>query len=179
MEPNPGLKEAVVEWQETSNEEVAINSLWACQNERTTCQEATEANLEKMEPFDRMLAILEQMIAMTETIQEKMATMDLKENPEEIECEKPASEDMTPEVAHEQEFPLEDAVVMPVRKPRKRRRDRRHLAAQRRQKKEHKWYQRKDWCRKNLVAACRAAVAWGKINLFRKILTRGFCGLRK
>jgi hypothetical protein len=48
----------------------------------------------------------------------------------------PASEDMTPEVAHEQEVPLEDAGVLPVGGPRKSRRDRRHLAAQRRQKKE-------------------------------------------
>jgi hypothetical protein len=32
---------------------------------------------------------------------------------------------------------------------------------------------------RNLVAARRAAVAWRKINVFRKILTHGFCGLRK
>jgi hypothetical protein len=70
----------------------------------------------------------------------------LKRNPEEMECEKPASEDMTPEVVHEEEFPLEDAVVMPVGEPRSRRRDRRHLAAQRRQKKERKRTQRKDGC---------------------------------
>jgi hypothetical protein len=30
-----------------------------------------------------------------------------------------------------------------------------------------------------LVTARRAAVAWRKINVFRKILTHGFCGLRK
>jgi hypothetical protein len=82
----------------------------------------------------------------------------------------PASEDMTPEVAHEQEIPLEDAVVMPVGEPRKGRRDRRHLTAGRRQK--------------NLVVAHRgtthrAAVAWRRINVFRKILTYGYCGLRK
>jgi hypothetical protein len=50
-----------------------------------------------------------------------------------LEEDKPASVDMTPEVAHEQEVPLEDVVVMPVGEPRKRLRDRRNLAAQRRQ----------------------------------------------
>jgi hypothetical protein len=118
IEPNPGEKEAAVERQETSNEEVAINSLMACQNERTTCQEATKANPEKMEPIDRAIAILEHMIATTKANQETIATTDLKGNPEEMECEEPTSVDMTPEVAHE-EVPKEDAVVMPVREPRK------------------------------------------------------------
>jgi hypothetical protein len=53
-----------------------------------------------------------------------------------LETEEPASVDMTPEVAHDQEVPVEDAVVMPVGEPRKRRRDQRHLVAQRRQKEE-------------------------------------------
>jgi hypothetical protein len=53
-----------------------------------------------------------------------------------LEEEEPASVDMTPEVSHEQKVPMEDAVVMPVREPRKRRQDRRYLAAVRRQKKE-------------------------------------------
>jgi uncharacterized protein with HEPN domain len=120
----------------------------------------------------------------------KSAIKDLKINGEEtmacqektearLEIEKPTSEDMTPEVAHRQEVPLEDAVVMPVGEPRKRRRDRPHLAAGRRQKKEQKRTQKKDGCQKNLVAARRAAVAWRKINIFRKILTHGYCGLRK
>jgi hypothetical protein len=42
----------------------------------------------------------------------------------------------TPEVAHEQEVPMEDAAVMPVGEPRKRRWYRRNLAAGRRQKEE-------------------------------------------
>jgi hypothetical protein len=95
-----------------------------------------------------------------------------------LEEDKPASVDMTPEVAHEQEVPVEDATVMPVGEPRKRRRDR-NLAAQRRQKMEQERTQRKDGCQKNLVAARRAAVAWRKINVFRKILTHGYCGLWK
>jgi hypothetical protein len=92
--------------------------------------------------------------------------------------EGPASEEMKPEVAH-QEVLREGAVVMPVGEPRKRRRDRRHLAAQRRQKKEQKRTQRKDGCRRNLVAARRAAVAWRMINVFRKIPTHGYCELRR
>jgi hypothetical protein len=70
-------------------------------------------------------------------------------------------------------------IFRPVGEPRKRRRDRRHLAAQRRQKKEQKRTQRKDGCQKNMVAARRAAVAWRRINVFRKILTHRYCGLRK
>jgi hypothetical protein len=50
----------------------------------------------------------------------------------------PASEDMTPEVAQEQDVSLEDAVEMPVGEPRKRLRDRQHLAAVRRQKEEER-----------------------------------------
>jgi hypothetical protein len=47
-EPNPRETEAVMERQETSNKEVAINFPRACQNERTKCQEATKANSEKI-----------------------------------------------------------------------------------------------------------------------------------
>jgi hypothetical protein len=51
IEPNPGETEAVVERQQTTNEEVAINSPRACQDERTTCQETMEACLKgKEEP---------------------------------------------------------------------------------------------------------------------------------
>jgi hypothetical protein len=39
-----------VERQENPNEEVAIHSLRACQNEWTACQEVMEASPEKMEP---------------------------------------------------------------------------------------------------------------------------------
>jgi hypothetical protein len=98
-----------------------------------------------------------------------------------IEWKEPASVEMKPEVAHE-EVPVEDAVRMPVGEPRKRRRDR-NLDARRRRKQQERT-QNKDGCRKNLVATCRgttrgATVAWRKINVFRKILTHGNCGLRK
>jgi hypothetical protein len=88
---------------------------------------------------------------------------------------------MKPEAAHE-EVPLEDAARMPVGEPRKRRRDQNLDARRRRKQKEQT--QKKDGCQKSLVAADRrttrrAAVAWRKINVFRKILTHGYCGLRK
>jgi hypothetical protein len=57
----------------------------------------------------------------TKSCQEKMEAR--------LEEEEPASVDMAPEVAQEQEVPLEDAVEIPVGKPRKRRRDRRYLTA--------------------------------------------------
>jgi hypothetical protein len=77
----------------------------------------------------------------------KSAIKDIKFNREEtmacqgtmearLEEYKPASMDTTPEVARDQEVPREDAEVMPVEEPRKRRRDRRNLAVGRRQKKE-------------------------------------------
>jgi hypothetical protein len=92
-----------------------------------------------------------------------------------------ASEDMTLEVAHEQEVPLEDAEFMPVGEPRKRRRDqRRNLAVVRRQKKQKQNLDaRRRGKQRNLVTASRATVAWRKINVFRKILTNRFCELRK
>jgi hypothetical protein len=40
-------------------------------------------------------------------------------------------------------------------------------------------YPEEGWVSKNFVAARRAAVAWRRINFFRKNLTHGFCGLRK
>jgi hypothetical protein len=61
---------------------------------------------------------------------------------------------MEPEVAHE-EVPVEDAARMPVGELKNRRRNRRHLVAERRQKKQQKQTQSKNRCRRNLVAARR------------------------
>jgi hypothetical protein len=60
--------------------------------------------------------------------EETMACQEIMEARLEVE-DRPASVDTTPEAAHEQEVPREDAEVMPVGEPRKRRQDRRHLAA--------------------------------------------------
>jgi hypothetical protein len=106
MEPNPGEKEAATEWQETPNEEVAIDSLRACQNGKTAYQEVTEANSEKMDPIDRAIAILE-----------KMEDTSLKANTEEMESE-----------LEHWEVPKEDGIVKPVKGRKKRHWDR-HLAA--------------------------------------------------
>jgi hypothetical protein len=108
--------------------------------------------------------------------EETMASHEMMEARQEVD--KPASVDTTPEVAHEQEVPLEDAVVMPVGEPRKRRRDRRNLAAQRRQKKEERNLDAKRHGKQqNTVAARRgttrhAKVARRKENLIRKNRTR-------
>jgi hypothetical protein len=99
--------------------------------------------------------------------------------------EEPASVDMTPEVAHEQEVPLEDAVVMPVGERRKRRWDRRNLAAGRRQKgEEQNLDARRRGKQQDLVAVRRgttrrAAVARRRRILFTKDTTREFHGFRK
>jgi hypothetical protein len=137
-----------------------------CQD-TTVCHEATEADIEKMEPFDRAIAILEQMITTTEANKETIAITDLKGNPEGMECEKPAPVDTTPEVADDQDVPVEDAEATAVGEPKKRRRDGRNLAAVRRQKKkdrvldarcrgkEQERAQRKNGCLEKLVAARR------------------------
>jgi hypothetical protein len=83
------------------------------------------------------------------------------------EVEEPASVDMTPEVADE-EVPGQDAEVVPAGEPGKKRQDRRHLAAERRQRKEQGRAQRKHGCLKRLVATrrgttCRAVVARRRI----------------
>jgi hypothetical protein len=59
----------------------------AGRKERTACQEATEANPEKMEPIDHTIAIMEQMTTTMKTIQGKKEVTDFKANPEEMECE--------------------------------------------------------------------------------------------
>jgi hypothetical protein len=169
-----------------ANREACMADIKNDRKETTACQDAMEANLETIEPNP---AGNEAAVERRETLNEEVAVHPLRAcRNETMACQKktearlqrePASEDMTLEVAHEQEVPLDDAVAIPVGEPRKGRRDRRHLAAGHRQKQEQKRTQRKDGCRKNLVAARRAAVAWRKIIVFRKILTHGYCGLRK
>jgi hypothetical protein len=75
-----------------------------------------------------------------------------------LEQDKPASADKTPEVAHNQEVPRENAVEMPAGEPRKRRRDQRHLAAVRRQKERQRNLDpRRRGKEQDLVAARRGA----------------------
>jgi hypothetical protein len=70
--------------------------------------------------------------------------------------DKPASVDTTPEVADDREVPLEDAEEMPAGEPRKRRRDRRNMAAVRRQKKQERNLEvGRRGKQRNLVAARR------------------------
>jgi hypothetical protein len=96
--------------------------------------------------------------------------------------EQPTSVEMKPEVTHE-EVPVEDATVMPVGEPRNRSRDRRNLAAERRQKNQQKRNQSKNGCRKNLVTAHRgttrsAQVAQRMATLLTKE-TRRYYGSQK
>jgi hypothetical protein len=168
-----------------TDKEHMLAEMKANQAKADALQAKMESNLEKMDANlksmqERMNTGHKEMMAWLKDLKiNGEETMACQENTEARLQGEPASEDMTLEVAHEQEVPVEDATRMPVGEPRKRRRDRRHLAAQRRQKKEQKRTQRKDGCRNNLVAARRAAVAWRKINVFRNILTHGYCGLRK
>jgi hypothetical protein len=181
--------------------------------------EAIRSRTEAMRE-ERMKANMDACMADIKDNREEMAKMtdwgekldawptDIKDNREETmacqvnmearleEKDKPASMDMTPKVAHEQGVPLEDAEEMPVGEPRKRRRDRRNLAAVRRQKreqdenlgarlrkKEQNRTLRKDGCRRNLVAARRGRTR--RVQVARrnfpstKDTTREYCGSRK
>jgi hypothetical protein len=110
MGSNPGEKEAVVEWQEISNKEVAIHSLSACRNERTACQEMTEAHLECEEPASADMKACQDTTAcheVTDTDKEKI---------------EPDPGMMQP-IGRRQEDSKEDAIVKSVKGRKKRHRD--------------------------------------------------------
>jgi hypothetical protein len=185
--------------------------LLAMREGRKTAREKSDANMKAMQArMDARQARMDAWQARMDANHEKrMARMDawltdirndrkqtmacLEKTEARLEVEdKPASVDMTPEVAHEQEVPVEDAEVTPVGEPRKRRRDRRHLAAVHRQKKkdqnldaecrrkEQERAQRKDGCRRNVVAASRGANHSARRRiLLTKDTTREYCGFRK
>jgi hypothetical protein len=128
-------------------------------------QERMYANHEKM--MARMGALIADMkYSREETMvcQEKMEAH-LKGK------EEPTSMDMEPEVA--QEVPVEDAAVMPVGEPRNRRRDRRNLAAGRRQKKDDRNLDARR-CRKqqNFVAAHRWTTRRAQLARRRILFTK-------
>jgi hypothetical protein len=85
-------------------------------------------------------------------------------------------------IKEHQEIPKEDAAVMPVGGPRKQRRGRKQAAGQHEEPRELN----RGICesRKKLAPACRkvsrrATVTCDRVNVFRKILTDGNCGLQK
>jgi hypothetical protein len=96
-----------------------------------------------------------------------------------LEEQEPASEDMTPEVADDQEVPVEDAEVRLVAEPRKRRRDGQNLAAVHRQKKPNRDLDaRRRGKQQDLVAACRGTTRRAVVARRRVLLTketRGYC----
>jgi hypothetical protein len=90
---------------------------------------------------------------------------------------------MTPEVAHEQDVPMEDAVVMPVGEAGKRRRGRRPLAAQGRQKEGQRNLDAgRRGKQRNLVAARRGTTRRAQVarrNILLTKETRGYCGSQR
>jgi hypothetical protein len=136
MEPNSGVKEAVVERQEISNEEVTIHHMRACRSETAASQVATET-----EPDPGTMQSVEE----------------------------------------HQEIPKEEAALMPVGGLKKWHR-KRNLAAGRSQKPKGRIQANSESRRRLTVAdrkmTRRAAVAWRKRNIFRKIGTQENCGPR-
>jgi uncharacterized protein with PIN domain len=125
------------------------------------------ANMEKM--LGRLDASHKMTAWLTDTNDNQVETKASQETMEAcLECKEPASVEMKPEVADE--VPLEDAARMPVGEPGKRRQDR-HLAAQRRQK-EQKRTQSKNGCRKDLVAPHRGTIRHAQVARRRILLTR-------
>jgi uncharacterized membrane-anchored protein YhcB (DUF1043 family) len=84
-----------------------------------------------------------------------------------LECEKPISVDMEPEVEH-QEVPKQGATVMPVGGPRERCRDRNQDAERRGKLKE--WTQGNDW---KLAVARRGTTRHVKVARRKEIFVRG------
>jgi hypothetical protein len=131
------------------------------------------------------------MVETTHRERQEPTSADMKEFQETTVCHEATEADMekiVPDsgmmqsVAEHQEVPREDAAVVPVRGLRKQRRGRKQAAGRREESKKLN----RGICgsREKLAAACRkvsrhAAVAWRKINVFRKIVTHGYCGLRK
>jgi hypothetical protein len=142
-----------------------LKDLKNIREETMACQEAMVARLGKEEPTSADMKACQD--AMEANLEGK---------------EEPASEEIKPEVADDQEVPREDAAVMPVRGLRKQRRGRKQAAGRRKEPKELN----RGICgsREKLAAACkkvsrRATVAWRRRNILRKSWTRRSCGLRK
>jgi hypothetical protein len=87
----------------------------------------------------------------TNTRKETMACQEMEARQEE---EEPSSVDRKPEVAEQREVPVEDAEVMPVGKPKKKRRRDRKLAAERRRQKNER-AQCQDGCQTKGLAVAR------------------------
>jgi hypothetical protein len=161
-------------------------------------QEKADANQETTARMDAKMGSMQ--------AARKSAIKDIKFNREEtmaclektearLEVGKPASVDMTPEVA-DKEFPREGSARIPVGEPRKRRRDGRNPAAVRRQttkdrnldarrrSTQQKRTQSKHGRRKDLVAArrgttCRAIVARRRILFTETTRSRLIVAVRK
>jgi hypothetical protein len=152
-------------------------------------QERMDANMKAMQENQETMARMEASMGSMKAAL-KSAIREIKFTREEtIACQetmearlekgKPASVDMTPEVAHDQEVPVEDAEVTAVGEPKKRLWDRRNLAAvhhqrkqnrdlnARRRREEQEWAQRKSGCLKNSVAAHRGMTRRAVMALHR------------
>jgi hypothetical protein len=135
------------------------------------------------------LATKEAMKTMQENIQENLKktmeeTMTMNQAKTDVKLKELTEprEEMMQSAEEHQEVPRENAVVIPVRGRKRRRRGRKKAAGRRGEPKELNRGDCGSW--KELAAACRkasrrATVAWRKRNVFRKSWTCGYCGLQK
>jgi peptidoglycan hydrolase CwlO-like protein len=124
-----------------NNQETLVRmdaSMKANQKNADANQAKAEADMKTMQ--EKLDASHKEAEAMRNEMKTNQA--ELKSAIAQIEWKKPASVEMKPEVAHE-EVPLEDAAVMPVEEPRKRRRDQ-NLDPRRRRKQQERTQKRMD-----------------------------------
>jgi hypothetical protein len=103
---------------------------------------------------------------------------------ERLEEKKPTSPDRKPEAAQKAEVPAENATVMSVGEPKKKRRMDLKLAAERRRQEPKDTKRINGRPQEKLASACwkvsrRATVAWRKRNIFKENSTQRKCSPRK
>jgi hypothetical protein len=154
-----------------------------------TCQAITDAVLPAMQVMETSRKDTAAIIK-PETKVKTMACQEMEAHQEE---EEPTSADRKPEAADQREAPVDDAEVMPVGEPKKKRRRDRKLAAENRRQKPKTLTRENCGPQKRLAVAhrgttCRAkvaqktpihwkmsrraTVAWRKRNIFRQNMTR-------
>jgi hypothetical protein len=179
LEMTNEIKKAMQDKRMKANIDACIADIKNDRKETMDCQDAMEANLEKMEPNP---GEKEAGVERQETPNEDVAIYSLRKyRKETMACQGTTEARLESELEH-QEIPNEDAVVKPVRGRKKRHRGRKQAAGRRGELKE---LTRGDCgSQKKLAAACRkvsrrATVAWCKRNVFRNSWTNRNCEPRK
>jgi hypothetical protein len=197
--------EAMREKMGTSHMEMVSEFKPEIEEDTMACREATEARLEEEKPasVDTKPAAAQQeevpLVIPVGEPEEEMTSINRKkamacqEMEERLE-EQPTPLDRKPEAAEQRQVPVEDAELMPVGEPKKKRRRDRKQRNMKNSTRENWGPQKKLAVARRGTSRCmevawqkktsrkmsrRATVAWRRRNIFREILTHGNCGLQK